>query len=285
MRVGRVALATAMLGGALGCVGAARSKGDEADVKVQLVDCVPQPPMPERPSQLTPLEAAGEFEDLTVPGFGAAVVSVPVGATGPRPVIVAAHGAGDRPDWQCRYWRTVAGGGVFVLCPRGHAMDPRAPEESGYFFTTHLALGDEISAALLALEERFEKYVDTEDPVFAGFSQGAIMGALLLPNHGARFARAVLVEGGYGGFQEWNVRVARQYKDRGGQRLLIACGRSECAAEADVSAGYLRRQGLDVRVVHAPGAGHTYGGGVGDEVARAFAWVVERDRRFVVPAR
>jgi predicted esterase len=216
-----------------------------------------------------------------VSGHRPAVVSVPLGATTPRPVIVAAHGAGDRPDWQCRFWRAIVGDRAFVVCPRGFPLDPRAPaDETGYFYTTHHQLGREVTEVLRALAARFGAHADLTSPVYAGFSQGAIMGALLLPEHPARFARAVLIEGGVGGYQEWNRLVARSFKEHGGERVLFACGGPTCASHAQVSADYLQKEGLLARVTHAPGSGHTYGGGVAEQVARAFSWLVERDQRF-----
>lgn len=233
---------------------------------------------------LPPLQSPSPWVDLLVPGRGAAVVSLPLGATTPRPVVVAAHGAGDRPEWQCQAWRRIVGDRAFVLCPRGHSMDPRAPaDEVGYFYTTHLDLGREITAALAALAARYPSHADTVAPVYAGFSQGAIMGALLLPRHPAGFARAVLIEGGYGGFQEWNLRAARLFREHGGQAVLLACGRLQCAEQARTSAGYMQREGLEARVLHAPGAGHTYGGEVQDQVAGAFEWMVSGDHRFQAP--
>ncbi len=231
-------------------------------------------------SVLPPLEAE-PLVSLAVKRHGTAVVSVPVGATGPRPVIVAAHGAGDRPDEQCRHWRAIVGDGAFVLCPRGFPINPHMPEgQTGFFYTTHHQLGDEVTAALAALAERFPWHADLAAPLYAGFSQGAIMGALLLPGHPARFTRAVLIEGGYGLFQEWNRFAARSFKRRGGERILLVCGRADCAARAAVSARYMRAEGVEARVVTAEGAGHTYLGAVAGEVASAFPWVVAGDARF-----
>src|SRR5262245_50559591 len=48
----------------------------------------PKPPPPKLPPAL-----AGEpLQPLAVPGFGEAVVSVPLGARTPRPVVIALHG-------------------------------------------------------------------------------------------------------------------------------------------------------------------------------------------------
>ncbi|MDI3284515.1 hypothetical protein [Polyangium sp. 15x6] len=230
------------------------------------------------------LESDAPFVALPVSRHRPAVVSVPRGATSKRPVLVVAHGAGDRPEWQCELWRGIVGDRAFILCPRGFPTNPYVPpEQTGYFFTTHHALGREITLALAALGERFPEHVDLEAPAYAGFSQGAIMGALLLPNHPARFARAALVEGGYGLFREWDIPTAERWRAHGGVRALLACGRDRCAAQARESAGRMRRGGIDVRVIHAEGAGHSYGGVMEREVKAAFAWVIEGDRRWASP--
>jgi len=249
--------------------------------------CLVSPASPGRAGPmgpLAPLESAEPFVALPVPRHRPAVVSLPRGATSKRPVLVVAHGAGDRPEWQCELWRGIVGDRAFILCPRGFPTNPYVPaEQTGYFFTTHHALGREIGLALAALGQRFPEHVDLEAPLYAGFSQGAIMGALLLPNHPARFARAALVEGGYGLFREWDIPTASRWKTRGGLRVLLACGRDRCATQAQQSAGHMRKGGLDVRVIHAVGAGHRYGGVMEREVRAAFAWVIEGDRRWASP--
>ena len=251
------------------------------------LDGVPRDPpdptrAPESPAAvLAPLASPTPFVDLPVPRHGSAVVSVPLGARSPRPVMVIAHGAGDRPEWQCGAWREIVQNRGFLLCLRGFPTDPYAPpQQQGYFFADHHALGREMSLALEALAARWPAHADLEAPAYAGFSQGAIMGALLLPQHPARFGRAALVEGGYGLFQEWNIPVAERWRRRGGQRVLLACGRLRCVEQAGISAFYLGRAGLDARVVHAEGAGHSYGGAMQREVAAAFDWLIEGDRRW-----
>ena len=230
---------------------------------------------------LPPLTAPSPFIALPVERHHPAVVSLPLGATSPRPVLVVAHGAGDRPEWQCGVWREIVQDRAFVLCVRGFPTNPYVPERfTGYFYTDHHALGREIGLALASLRERFPEHADMTAPAYAGFSQGAIQGAMLLPGHPARFSRAALVEGGYGFFQEWNIPVAQRFQRRGGQRVLLACGRVRCVEQARVSAFYMRRAGLEAEVIHAEGAGHSYGGRMKEAVHRAFSWVVEGDERW-----
>lgn len=265
----------------------------EADASPPASPAPPEPPPVDPPPQdlpspparcagaLPPLSAASPFVALPVPRHHPAVVSLPLGATSPRPLLVVAHGAGDRPEWQCGVWREIVQNSAFILCVRGFPSNPYVPENhTGYFYTDHHALGREITLAIEALRARFPDHVDATAPAYAGFSQGAIQGAMLLPGHPARFSRAALVEGGYGFFQEWNIPVAQRFQRRGGERVLLACGRARCVEQARVSAFYMRRAGLDAEVIHAEGAGHSYGGRMQEAVRRSFAWVVEGDPRW-----
>src|SRR5207247_783662 len=162
-------------------------------------------------------------------------------------------------------WREVARGRGSVLCPRGRATsiyDP--PAQRGYYYPDHHALIREVFAALDALSAKFPEHVDPGPVTYAGFSQGAIMGALLLRRAPARFPRAVLVEGG---FAEWDVPVARSYKARGGERVLFGCGNRGCAAMARTALGYLTRAGVEAKLVHDMRAGHSVGASLGQQIA------------------
>jgi hypothetical protein len=91
------------------------------------------------------------------------------------------------------------------------------------------------------------------------------------------FDRLILIEGG---FDEWDVRIAMRFKKAGGVRVLLACGNDYCARHARESARRLRRGGIDARVEHAPGGGHTYDGEVGERVLAALDWVTAGDPRW-----
>jgi predicted esterase len=225
--------------------------------------------------------SSGPFIKLPVRDFGPAIVSVPLRGARPRPVLVATHGAGDRPEWQCNVWRTTVQDRGFVLCPRGWTTNATVPEDrAGYFYTDHHALADEISAALEALAARFPGDVDLDAPILTGFSQGAIMGARILGEHPAHFARAVLIEGGVGAFKEWSGWTAQRFQKAGGDRVLLACGGPRCAASAEATRAVLGRAGVEAKVLHVEGAGHSYGGQMEEEVRKAFSWIIEGDPRW-----
>ena len=227
------------------------------------------------------LVAGSAIQDLPVEGHLPAVVSVPLGATTPLPVLVIAHGAGGRPEPHCDFWRALLGSRGFLLCPRGVRLDTFAePADQGYFYPDHHALAREVTAALAALRARFGDRLDERRPIYVGFSQGATMGALAFATRPALFARLVLIEGGVGESDEWTISGARAFREGGAERVLFACGRPSCFTAAQRSLTYLAKAGLEGRVVHAAGAGHTYGGAVAEAVIGALPWVLEGDPRW-----
>jgi predicted esterase len=216
---------------------------------------------------------------LAVDGFSPAVLVLPDRLDAPRPVLIAAHGAGDGPEWQCETWQAIVRGRGFILCPRGVRLnaDPSAP--SGYFYRNHFTLEREVLAAVAALKRAYAREADTSAIVYTGYSQGATMGVLMLVGHAEQFPRLILVEGGNGDFSG---AIARRYKEGGGVRVLFACGGAHCNGRAQRSAHALNAQQVEARVAYAPGAGHTYGGAVAERVAQAFDWVVAGDARWNV---
>ncbi len=228
--------------------------------------------------------AAARTDALDVPGFLPAVVEVPGGSARVRPAVVVTHGAGGRPEPHCARYAEIVAGRAFVLCTRGRAADLQLPEpERGFFYDGHVELGREVLAALEALRAAFPREVDADRAIFAGYSQGASMGLLFLHQrgeHAARFAGALLVEGGAA---DWNVALSRRMRDVGLRRVAIVCGQKSCKESMDRSLGWMKKGGLEVLPSYAPGAGHTYGGAVAPLVEEAFAWVTSGDARFEEP--
>jgi predicted esterase len=226
---------------------------------------------------LSPLTAEGELVPLAVAGFREAVVSVPLGATTPRPVVLALHGNFDRPEWQCDVWRGVTRARAFVLCPRGIPRPdaPRSLDRWTYGKGTDVRA--EVEAALAALRARFEGYVAPSPLLYTGFSLGAIHGVGIVAGDGNRYPRAVLVEGGHDG---WTAARAKSYAAAGGKRILFACGQRACKNAAAAAQKRLEREGIESKVVHGGEVGHTYDGPVAAEVTRAWSWLVGDDPRW-----
>ncbi|WP_437876987.1 hypothetical protein [Sorangium sp. So ce513] len=228
--------------------------------------------------QLAPLRADAPLVELAVEGFASAVVSVPLGATGRRPVLIASHGNYDRPEWQCEVWRGIAGGDVFILCPRGVARsDSPSAGDVRFTYESNARLEQEIDAGLAALRASFPEHVDPGPALYTGFSLGAIMGSAIAARRAALFPRLVLVEGGH---DRWTPATAKAFAAGGGQRVLFVCAQAGCGAAAAAAAARLEKAGVQTRVVRSKEAGHRYDGPVAEETQRALGWVTARDPRW-----
>lgn len=236
-----------------------------------LTQVAPEQPVPREPEQ----QARG-LTELAVDGFLPALVSWPDVRRWPQPVLVAAHGAGDSAESQCEIWRQLLGRRGVIVCLRGRAIRKGSPER-GYYFPDHLTLERELLATLESLNEHHPDQADAEHLVYAGYSQGAQMGLLMLLGRGALAPRLLLVEGGSG---DWNERRAAQFKKSGGERVAIVCGTPGCHANAQRSAAVLQKAGVQASARHVPGGGHAYWGAVASECGRAFAELTLGDPRW-----
>jgi predicted esterase len=274
------ALALALVIGCAPARAPARPRGGDAGVGGQGQPAVAAPPAATtQPAPLPPLGGA-PLVALAVAGFEPAVVSVPLGSTGPRPVLVATHGNFDRPEWQCETWREIVGAAGFVLCPRGVLRDDTLGLEHPRFrYRSHRALEQEIATGLAALGARFGAYVSPGPVVYAGFSQGAIMGVPIVTRAPARFPRLVLLEGGVGAL---TAATAGAYAAGGGRRVLIGCGQPGCATAGRAAVRRLEAAGLGARVLYGGNVGHGYAEVVTRQVREHFAWLVAGDARWEV---
>jgi hypothetical protein len=214
---------------------------------------------------------------LAVSGFEDAVVSLPLGATSPRPIVVATHGIWDFPEGLCDNWRWIVGNRAWVLCPRGDPM----PDKT-YRYRSGPALAKEIDAAVEALDERYGSFVDTGPMLYTGFSLGAILGAWLIAHEPMRYPRAVLIEGGE---DKFSAATAAAFARGGGQRVLFACGLKGRMPAALLAAKLLGRAGVQSRAVlgKLPDTGqfmHWYNGPVADETKGQLDWLFEGDERW-----
>ena len=230
--------------------------------------------------RLAPIPDDPLFTNLTVPGFPTAVVSVPNGATSPRPLLIVLHGSGDRPDWNCDAWRHITGAQGFVLCPRGLDApaestkdDKRYTHRGGAFLRAH------VDAALAALAERFAGYVDIDRVIVTGFSLGATQAAQLALDDPRRFSRVAQVEGGDGVWTAPNIRL---FSTRGGRRVLFGCGSRWCIPPAKAAAERLKKGAVDARVVYA-NVGHTTDRPLQEAIMGELSWFLDGDARWSPP--
>jgi hypothetical protein len=195
--------------------------------------------------RLAPLTAESWLVDLDVPGFGSARLAVPIGARQARPIVVALHGAADRPEWACGAYRGIVGGKPFVLCPRGVKRKDLSASDDRYTFGSSDDTARELRAALTALKSAYGAYVAPGSVILAGFEVGADRAAQIALQEPAFFSRLVLVGASK---DTWPSSVASLFGRQGGRLALFGCGPSH-QAEANWQAELTRRGGAEARVV------------------------------------
>lgn len=236
-----------------------------------------KPKRPPPPPVLKPLRAPEDIVALDVPGYLEAAVSVPRGATQPRPIVIALHGENDRPEWQCRAWRDISRGYPWVLCPRGALRADSPASDRRFTYASLQEATRELRAALGALKDRYVYHVAPGPVVLVGFSLGAQYAARIAKQEPSFFSRVVLVEGGA---DQWASGVATLFQRGGGTRVLFVCGRPECTTAAEERRAMSERLGLDGRVASVPGGGHVYDGTVAQALEKEYSWLVAGDSRF-----
>ena len=216
---------------------------------------------------LAPLAATSWLVDLDVPGFGQAKVAVPVGARGPRPIVIALHGVADRPEWACGAFRGIAGPAPFVLCPRGVQRADLPASDARYSFGSADDTARELRATLTELKRQYGAYVAPGPVIFAGFEVGADLVVAIARQEPVFFSRLVLIEASTG---TWPPSHAAIFGRQGGARVLFAGG-SVQANDLILEAVLTRRGGAEAQslVLSRPGLGPSSI----DLLAQHWAWL------------
>jgi predicted esterase len=197
-------------------------------------------PEPEAlPRTSLPALRANWLEPLDLGDGDAAVVSPPLGATEPRPLVVAVHGAHDRPEWACGGWRLGFAQYPFVVCPRGTPVT-----RDKYAWSNSAAIARLTLKAIARVRERYGKHVAAGPHVFAGFSQGATLAEPFLLEQAALFPTVILAEGGYATLD--SKRFAQSFAERGGKTVVIVCGTPGCRQRTAPARKRLESAGLRV---------------------------------------
>jgi predicted esterase len=201
------------------------------------------------PASLAPLQNIGWLERLALADGGSAYVTPPVGAREPRPLIVAVHGAGDRPEWACGGWRLAASDYPFVVCPQGVKMDALR-----FAWDAPHTIEQRVEGALDAVRARFGPYVATGPVIYVGFSQGATMAGPTLLEGREHFPVVMLAEGGYDLMRDR--MFLRRLRTNGTSRLMIVCGGAACFRTSKDVQSIASREGLEVLSAGDPLSGH-----------------------------
>jgi predicted esterase len=202
---------------------------------------------------LPPLFDVAWIEHLELEGNHEAYVCPPIGAREPRPLMVAVHGAGDRPEWACGGWRMVAGEYAFVVCPQGVKMDP-----TRFAWDSAETIRRRVSSAIAAARARFGQYIAEGPTLYVGFSQGATLAGPTLLDPTQSFPFVALAEGGYDLLR--NRTFLGKLKARGVESVLLACGTPSCFASMRAIEPNLSAAGIQALIGGDPKSGHNLNG-------------------------
>jgi pimeloyl-ACP methyl ester carboxylesterase len=212
-----------------------------------------------------------------VDGHGAATVTVPLGATSPRPIVVALQGSADRPEWQCGTWHGIARGNAFVLCPRGKPASNGLGAPERFTLGTAEETERELRAALGALKKRFGAWVASGSVVLAGFERGAALALAVMKQEPSFFSKLVLVDGGAG---QLSSALAQVFAEGRGERVLLVCSTAACSSETARARLFLHRVGVHAVAVDAGRHGPSLDAVTASAIARAWPAFVAGDPRW-----
>lgn len=204
---------------------------------------------PPTSTELPPLRGVSWLEPLALPEGKMAFVTPPIFAREPRPLMVAVHGAGDRPEWACGGWRLAASEFAFVVCPQGLPMDANR-----FAWDQPKTIASRVQSAIAAVRARFGAYIADGPTLYLGFSQGATLAEKALLDLPDAFAGVALAEGGYNLVRD--ARFARRLREHGTERLLLICGSPACFSTAQSRVPSLTQAGFELALAGDPLSGH-----------------------------
>jgi poly(3-hydroxybutyrate) depolymerase len=205
------------------------------------------------------------LEPLSAPRDEVAKLSVPLGATSPRPVMIGLHGGGDRAEWSCGEWRGVTAAFPFIICPHGSA--------SRTYWDTPKNVMSQIDGARGEVNRTFAGYVADGPMVLAGFSAGTTMALTLLYGGLVSPEALVLVEGSYDSVGDRGFPAI--LKAHHVKRLLLVCTtRGSCTTTYREAVPRIARAGIDVRLNLASEQGHGFYEDVTFSLRRDWPWLV-----------
>ena len=211
---------------------------------------------------LAPLTASSWLVPLPVNEFGEQRLALPLGATRPRPLLVALPGEVDRPEWQCGSYRGISHGRSFILCP-ARSADPEA-------------CARQLRAAIAALKQRYGAHLARGSVVLSALGPGVDQALAIALQEPSFFSELVLVNGS---LARLTPAFATRFGAAGGKRVLVVCSRAGCDADADVRVQSLRPAGVEARFI-AQAQGQGLDADVASVIEKQWAWLVGSDSRW-----
>ncbi|HLK41513.1 MAG TPA: hypothetical protein VKU41_32410, partial [Polyangiaceae bacterium] len=170
------------------------------------------------------------------------VVSVPLGAREPRPIMIALHGGSERPERACRAWRGITDAYPFVVCPHGWGGNEARLGWRGLSDTNQ-----RIARAFAATKKTFGPWIaDTRSLVLAGFSMGGSQVALVARRDPGSYRRIVVGDSAHD--PRAALAFAGEWVTGGGERALFLCTTSGCEPSMRAAAGKVVRERSHARL-------------------------------------
>ena len=197
------------------------------------------------------------------------VVSVPLGAREPRPIMIVLHGGSEKPERACPAWRGITEAYPFVICPRGWGGN-----ESRLGWRNASDTNQRIARAVAATKETFGSWVeDTRSLVLAGFSLGGSQVALLARRDPQTYRRIVVGDTAHD--PRAALEFAGEWVAGGGERALFLCTTSGCEPSMRAAARSVAREGAPARLNIAPTQVHALSERAVQSMRRDWPWLVE----------
>jgi dienelactone hydrolase len=211
--------------------------------------------------------------DLLEGGEQIGVVSVPLGAREPRPIMIALHGGSRKPAHACAEWRGVTesrdGAYPFVVCPRGWGGDERR-----LGWRSAADTSERIGRAVGATKQTFGAWIkDTPSMVLVGFSMGGSQVALVARREPKTYRRIVVGDSAH---DPWPaLSFSRAWVKGGGERAIFLCTTSGCEPSIRAAARNVARESAPARLNIAPTQVHGMSEAAVRSMRRDWAWLVE----------
>jgi dienelactone hydrolase len=197
------------------------------------------------------------------------VVSVPLGAREPRPIMIALHGASQKPERACSAWRGITEAYPFVICPRGWGGN-----ESRLGWRNRSDTNQRIARAVAAAKKTFGSWVeDTRSVVLVGFSMGAGQVALVARRDPQTYRRIVVGDSAHN--PRSALAFAGEWVTGGGERALFLCTTSGCEPSMRAAARNVARERAHARLNIAPTQVHALSERAVQSMRRDWPWLVE----------
>jgi poly(3-hydroxybutyrate) depolymerase len=224
------------------------------------------------PAQMDLFDASHEDAASSTKATRLGCLSVPLGATEPRPIMVALHGGSDRPEWACNAWRGITDAYPFLVCPRGVGLN-----EDALAWSSPVDTKARVARAVDATRSRFREWIREGPVVLVGFSMGATQAALLAQGDPVTYPRIALAESAYA--PEPVMAFARPWTTAsvGGaeQRAVFLCTTPGCEAPYRKAARNVAMHHVAARLNIAGTTEHGMWEVVVRSMRRDWPWLVE----------